>query len=150
MVGAMSSAPVYSTRFKVVAILVLAGAIAAFVLAYLSFADGDDDPILSSGGQGDYVEALIPARNSQVPRQSRVGIDLITGWDGVLVINDVAIPEDELVVTRELGLVEFTPGDGKAIEELAGGQNCVVATVWPISEGREQGARNVSWCFEVV
>jgi hypothetical protein len=145
-----TTTPVYSTRFKILAAVLLAAAIAAFVGAYLTFAESDSDPVLRSGGQDEYVEALMPARNSQVPAQSRVGIDLVNGWTGVLVVNGVEIPEDELDVTQELGLVEFTAADGRAVEQLEGGQNCVTAVVWPLSEGREQGSRNVTWCFEAV
>jgi hypothetical protein len=145
-----TSTPVYSTRFKIVAAVVLATAIAAFVGAYLSFNEGGDDPVLRSGGQDEYVEALIPDRNSQVPQQAPIGVDLVTGWTGVLVVNGVEIPEDELNITQELGLVEFTPADGRTVERLEGGQNCVTAIVWPLSEGRDQGSRSVTWCFEVV
>jgi hypothetical protein len=147
---AMSSTPTYSTRFKVLAALMLALAIAAFVGAYFTFTETGEDPVLSSGGQDEFVEALIPARDSQVPQQSRVGIDLATGWTGVLVVNGVEVPEDELDVTPELGMVEFTPAEGRAVEQLEGGRNCVTAIVWPLSEGRTEGAENVQWCFEVV
>jgi hypothetical protein len=150
MVPPMSSSPAYSTRFKLVAGLVLALAIGAFVGAYLTITDSGEDPVLSSGGQDEYVEALIPSRDSQVPQQSRVGIDLVTGWTGVLVVNGTEVPEDELNVTPELGLVEFVPADGRTVEQLEGGRNCVTAIVWPLSEGRAEGARNVQWCFEVV
>jgi hypothetical protein len=146
----VSSSPTYSTRFKVAAALLLTMAIAAFVGAYLTLSDSSEDPVLSSGGQDEYVEALIPARDSQVPQQSRVGIDLVTGWTGVLVVNDAEIPEDELDVTTELGLVEFTPAEGRTVDQLEGGRNCVTAVVWPLSEGRSEGARNIQWCFEVV
>lgn len=149
MGGAMSSASAYSTRFKIVAALVFTAAVCAFFFAYRSASGGGEDPVLSSGG-ADYVEELLPQRNGQVPRQSRIGIDLVTGWTGVLTINGTAIPEDQLTITSELGLIEFVPGEGQAIEELPGGTNQVVATVWPLSEGREQGARSVSWDFEVV
>jgi hypothetical protein len=145
-----TTTPVYSTRFKIVAAVVLAAAIAAFVGAYFTFTEGDDDPVLRSGGQDEYVERLVPDRNSQVPQQSPVGIDLVTGWTGVLVVNGVEIPEDELNVTQELGLVEFMPADGRTVEQLEGGQNCVTAVVWPLAEGRDRGGRTVTWCFEVV
>jgi hypothetical protein len=150
MVPVPTKTPQYSTRFKIFAAVLLTAAIAAFVGAYLTFAEGEDDPVLRSGGQDEYVEALMPNRNDQVPQQTRVGIDLVTGWTGVLVLNGVEIPEDELSVTQELGVVEFTPDDGLAVEQLEGGQNCVTAIVWPLSEGRDQGGQNVTWCFEVV
>ena len=113
----------YSTRFKIVASAVVAVAVALLVVAVRSFDDGNDDPVLRSGDQ-DVVEALIPRRDAQVPRQSRVGIDLAIGWEGTLVIDGVEIPADQLDVTPELGLIEYTPGDGKAVEELQPGQNC--------------------------
>ena len=82
------------------------------------------------------VEQRIPAPNSQVPQQQTVGIDLLSGWEGTLELNDVEIPMDQLKLTPELAKIEFTPGDGKVVEELRAGLNCVTAIVWPISEGR--------------
>ena len=96
------------------------------------------------------VENLIPRRNAQVPQQSNVGIDLVTGWDGVLVINGVFIPEDQLQVTPEIGLIEYTPAEGKAVEMLESGQNCVSAVIWRISDGRGVADRTIPWCFDVV
>jgi hypothetical protein len=145
---AMATATVYSTRFKVVATLVLAAAIAAFVLAYLSFQEGEDDPMLTTG-TSEIVETLIPRRNSQVPQQASVGIDLVSGWTGTLLVNGVEIPQDELTLTPELALIEFSPGDGRAVEELATGRNCVTAVVWPIAQGRGS-AEQIPWCFDVV
>lgn len=139
----------YSTRFKIVASAVVAVAVALLVVAVRSFDDGNDDPVLRSGDQ-DVVEALIPRRDAQVPRQSRVGIDLAIGWEGTLVIDGVEIPADQLDVTPELGLIEYTPGDGKAVEELRPGQNCVSAVIWRSQDGRGVADRTVPWCFEVV
>lgn len=146
----MSDSPTYSTRFKLFAAGLLLVAVAAFVGAYLTFSETGDDPVLSSSGQDRYVEQLIPARDSQVLQQSRIGIDLATGWTGVLVVNGTEIPEDELDITQELGLVQFTPAEGGTVEELRAGRNCVTAIVWPLSEGRTEGARTIQWCFEVV
>ena len=54
-----------------------------FAIASRAFDDGSDDPVLQ-GGDRAVVEDLIPRRNAQVPQQSGVGIDLVTGWDGTL------------------------------------------------------------------
>lgn len=145
----MAGTSVYSTRFRIVAALLVTFAVAAFVLAYFSAQEGGDDPVLESGGL-DFVEQLIPNRNDQVPQQSSVGIDLESDWTGTLVINGTEIPEDELLITDELGLIQYTPGEGKAVEELRAGTNTVTAVVWPRSETRETGAQNVVWTFEVV
>ncbi|HEX6419944.1 MAG TPA: hypothetical protein VFZ77_15695 [Acidimicrobiales bacterium] len=145
----MPSSPVYSMRFKVLAAAVVALAAGVFAAAFLSLDEGDDDPALS-GGEDAVIEDLIPGRDAQVPRQSRIGIDLATGWGATLVIGGVEIPEDELDVTPELGLVEYSPGEGKTVEELQPGPNCVSAVIWRLSEGRGVADRTVPWCFEVV
>jgi hypothetical protein len=139
----------YSTRFKVGAVLVLAVAITLFGAAFWAFDSGEDDPVLQ-GGDDAVVERLIPRRNAQVPQQSTVGIDLVTGWDGVLVVGGVEIPADELSRTPEIGLVEFTPGEGRTIEEFTAGQNCVSAIIWRVQDGRGVADRTIPWCFEVV
>mgnify|MGYP003403633363 CR=1 FL=1 len=144
----MAQTSPYSTRFKVIAVLVLTLAISLFVLAFLSLGDSED-PVLSAD-DAQVVEALIPRRNSQVLQQSNVGIDLVVGWSGTLVINGVEVPEDELATTPEIGLIEFTPGEGKAVEQFQAGQNCVTAIIWPLSQGRGPADRRIPWCFEVV
>lgn len=145
----MAGSSTYSTRFKIGAVIVLAIAITLFGLAIRSFDGGGDDPVLSDSDSA-VVENLIPRRDAQVPQQSNVGIDLVTGWDGVLIVNGVNIPEDQLQVTPEIGLIEFTPGEGKAVEALETGQNCVSAVVWRLADGRGVADRTIPWCFDVV
>jgi len=144
----MAQTSPYSTRFKVIASLVAAAAIALFAVAILTLSGNKDQGL--SADNAKVVDALIPTANTQVPQQSSVGIDLVAGWDGVLRINGVEIPEDELVKTPQTGLIMFTPGDGKAVEEFETGRNCVTAVIWPIAEGRGPADRQVPWCFEVV
>jgi hypothetical protein len=148
---ATTSTSPYSTRFKVIAVIVLALAIAAFVAAYLATSDEGDDALGTSGDAigNEIVEQRIPAPGSQVPQQSTVGVDLLSGWEGTLKLNDVEIPMDQLKLTPELARIEFTPGDGKVVDELQAGLNCVKAIVWPIPEGRD-AARQIPWCFTVV
>ena len=139
----------YSTRFRIVAALVFAVAVALLAFAVIGLDEGNDDPVLQ-GGDRAVVENLIPRRNAQVPQQSGVGIDLVTGWDGTLVVSGVEIPRDQLVLTPEIGLIEFTPGPDKAVEELASGENCVTAVIWRVSDGRGVDDRSIPWCFDVV
>jgi hypothetical protein len=148
---ATTSTSPYSTRFKVMAVVVLALAISAFVAAYLvTSSEGDSGSATSGNAVGDdIVEQRIPAPNSQVPQQSTVGIDLVSGWEGTLQVNNVEIPKDQLTLTPKLSRIEFRPGDGKVVEELQAGLNCVNAIVWPIPEGRD-AARQIQWCFTVV
>jgi hypothetical protein len=145
----MATSSPYSTRFKIGAAAVVALAAAVFAVAFVAFDSGDEDPVLQ-GGDAAVVETLIPRRNAQVPQQTTIGIDLVTGWDAELLVDGVEIPEDQLSRTPEIGLVEFTPGEGRAVEELDPGQNCVTAVIWSLEDGRGVADRTIPWCFEVV
>jgi hypothetical protein len=145
----MADTTTYSTRFKLLAAVVVTVAAGLIAIAIVALDDGGEDPVLR-GGDRAVVENLIPRRDSQVPQQSTVGIDLVTGWDGTLVLGGVEIPRDQLQITPEIGLIEFTPADGAAVEELRTGQNCVTAVVWRIEDGRGVDDRIIPWCFEVV
>lgn len=152
----------YPTRTKVIVAVVLAIAIAALVLAYLSTADSDETGVQVSGADGlqdtaqrdpSGVEALIPPRNAEILGQEVIGIDLVPGWTGELTLlpgNGVAttIPDDE-IVTDGLNRITFQPGPGKAIERLSG-DYCLVATIWDRVEGREQTQRVENWCFSAT
>jgi hypothetical protein len=145
----MATTSPYSTRFKLVASAVVAVAIVGLIIAFSTLNSGNKDPVLTAGN-AQMVENLIPRRNSQVPQQSTVGIDLVTGWTGVLQLNGVEIPQDQLQITPQIGLIEYTPGPGKEVEEFRTGQNCVTAVIWQISDGRGVDDRNITWCFQVV
>ena len=141
-----SAPPLYSTRFKIVAVLVVTLAAAALVAAYMTT---NTDEGSGSGTDGSYVERLLPERDTQLVQQGTVGIDLAPGWEGTLTVDGVAIPEDQLDVTPSLNLVQFTPGDGKALEALRVGNICAQARAWESATGPDD-ARTVTWCFDVI
>jgi hypothetical protein len=139
----------YSTRFKIVAAALTAVAIILLAYGCSAMSSGNQDPVLNQG-DAEIVENLIPRRNSQIPQQSSVGIDLAPGWTGTLVVNGVEIPGDELQKTPQIGVIEFTPGPGKSVERFRSGQNCVSAVIWQFADGRGVDDRTIPWCFEVV
>jgi len=124
----------------------LAGVVFAF--SEVSRDDGTNDIAVTDAGP---VEQLVPPRNSEILRQDVTGVDLRPGWTGVLVVNGVEIPEDQLDLDNleSLGQVFFTPGDSKAVERYEAGENCVTAVVWRVEESRAD-SRNVDWCFNVT
>ena len=111
------------------------------------------------------IEALIPEENSEVLRQAAVGIDLAPGYDAELTINDIPIPPDQINVLRSeedplesadtsgsfgstLNRFVFQPLDGRAVPELLGGRNCVVADYWPLSDPSSR--KRIKWCFTAL
>ena len=133
-------------RRLLLAALVAVG-LGLIVLAGLWASTGESDDVVVTGG--DVVEQLLPARGNEVLRQARLGIDLAPGWTGVLVVNGVEIPEDQLIRNEPLNQVFYQPGEGQEVDELDAGQNCVTAVVWQLSQSREQ-ARDITWCFDAT
>jgi hypothetical protein len=98
---------------------------------------------------GQIVEQLFPPADSEALQQVQVGIDLGNAFTGVLVVDGIEVPEEQLVRQEALNQVFFSPGDEQVIEQWEPGRNCVQAIVWPIVEGREE-SRTIDWCFEVT
>lgn len=137
-------------RYRLFVAVALAAAAAAMAAAVVATNTGDEDDPPSVSAAPDVVERLVPPSGSQQLRQSELGIDLAAGYEAELLVDGIAIPEDELRRVPEQSQVFFTPGAGKVIEEFKGGQVCVVAIVWRSSVGRSSQDRPFRWCFEVT
>lgn len=121
-------------------VLVAAGGIYAVARSAGSGSSGIDNPA---------IERLIPSQGEKIFQQNPIGIDLASGYDAELALNGVPIPDDELNRTPQIELIEFQPGEGKAVERYQSGQNCVLATYWRLETGRQQTS-SISWCFTVI
>jgi hypothetical protein len=97
------------------------------------------------------VERLVPADGSPVAvRQAEVGVDLAPGWTGVLLINGLEIPEDQLRRVEPQNEVYFQPGEGKEIEAFQAGTIVVEAEIWRSTSETRDDARSVVWRFGVA
>ena len=127
---------------------------------------------LSSQGSNDIrvegnpiIESLLPEPDSEVLRQSFVGIDLISGYEAELTINGVPIPPDEINVLRDLenpresaetsgsfgstlNRFLYQPLEGRSVPELLGDRNCVSAVYWPLSDPEKR--QRIDWCFTAL
>ncbi|MFP5319189.1 MAG: hypothetical protein ACLGI2_12980 [Acidimicrobiia bacterium] len=134
-----------TTRRVVTGALVLL-ALALFVYAF-TLGRGTTDVAVT----GDAVEHLVPPRGAQVLRQTEIGIDLAPEWTGVLVVNGVEIPEDQLRRVEAQNQVFFTAGPGMEIEELPAGTVEVTALIWrPVAGETRADADRVQWSFQVA
>jgi hypothetical protein len=136
-----------SGRYRLLVGGLFAAAVVALVvgIAVTDTDHPDDTP------QSEIVEHLVPKANDEVLRQSELGIDLAPGYDGTLAVNGVDIPVQDQRRVPEQNQVFFTPGDGKAVEHLVAGPNCVTATVWKAADGPgTANDRTFSWCFEAT
>jgi hypothetical protein len=116
------------------------------------------------------VEEITPTFDAiQVPQQTAVIADLAAGYEGRLIIDDVALPtvrQDQIVssdvkpgeqvkvppgVLFEPGnaTLSFTPGSDQAIKRFDAGRHTVVVIYWKTIEG-ERTARSYTWSFTTV
>ncbi|HEY3672542.1 MAG TPA: hypothetical protein VGN51_16520 [Acidimicrobiia bacterium] len=95
------------------------------------------------------VEAVSPAPNAITTLVDTVTADLADQYTGVLVIDGVEIPEDQLERVVGIQTVSFRPGPDKVISRFRSGVNQVVVRYW---NGRLQDrpARPFSYNWQFV
>jgi hypothetical protein len=141
------TAPMSELRHRLLIAVLVAGAAVALFFGVRATDTGDDEP----GSPSKVVERFIPGEGDEVIRQAELGIDLAPGYEGALIINGVEIPTGELRLVPEQNQVFFTPGEGKAVDRLRAGPNCVEAEAWKSADGRgTANDRSFTWCFEAL
>ena len=139
--------PMSIGRYRLLLGALAVAAIVALVVGVLVADTEQSDP----GGRSEAVERFVPPPGDEVLRQAELGIDLAPGYDGTISVNGVDIPLDDQRRVPEQNEVFFAPGEGKAVEQLLAGPNCVTATVWKASEGSgTANDRTYEWCFEAT
>lgn len=120
----------------------------------------------------DEIESVNPGNGDRVLRQSRITVDLVTGYEGVLIVDGIELPVARLDELSGVGGVQPAPGEqvvlppvaiydpgnatlsfqptpGALIESFSQGEHRVTLLFWNIEEGR-QAARQYSWSFSVT
>ena len=123
----------------------------------------------------DEIEAIAPIRGAtQVLSQSQVFVDLLPGYEMVLVLNGLELPTFSLAdiaastsvpggggqvsevllppaAIKEPGnnTLTYTPAEGAPIESFDTGLNTASVIYWKLDEGRDR-ARSYTWTFNVV
>ncbi len=140
--------PMAPAKRNAIAAALIAVAIVGLYFTVRLAVTGESD---ASAALPDSVDRLIPASGDEVLTQSEVGVDLATGYDAYLIVNGTEIRSEADGLTKDLGLglVTFSPGEGKPVESLLAERNCVIAMVWPQTDG-EDAAEPVSWCFNAA
>ena len=110
------------------------------------------------------VVTRVPGPGDKVLRQSEVGAELKAGYDGRVLVNGVAVPEEQMVgaidpssrEAQKYGIrpnnrneVFFKPEKGKVIDTLHTGVNSITIRFWPEKDG-QQAARSVTWQISVM
>ncbi|MEZ5234588.1 MAG: hypothetical protein AB7W59_13880 [Acidimicrobiia bacterium] len=100
---------------------------------------------------GDGLEAVQPVDKAEAQaRQIAVVADLAPGYVGVLSINDIVIPDNQLEPDDGLNRLTFRPGTGKAVTALNARQNCASVSYWRVELGPSSAGPAYRWCFNVI
>jgi hypothetical protein len=130
-------------RVAVVAITLLV----VFNLAIVLFNESDTSPQGEKALPVD-IEAVKPEPNQITGLIDDVTVDLADRYSGVLVVDGIEIPEDQLDRVTGIQTVSFRPGPDKVIGRFRAGENTVTVKYW---DGRLQDrpARpySFSWSF---
>ena len=137
---------------------IIALSVALLVYACSIASTGDPSGLADSFAE---VERVFPLPESEVLRQSLVGVDLAPGFGADLYINGTRIPEDQINVQGNpdfdgaepeqfdqfevISRYQYQPLAGRVIEALNGDTNCVRAEIFQLED--EQVVRSIDWCF---
>ena len=129
------------TTYRVI-LLLLGLAFIAVVVGAVLFAPSGTDAGLPAG-----LERVEPADGRLMFGQPRIIVDLEGGYRAHLTIDDVAVPDDQVIWTEATGLHVFEPGPGKAVAAWTPGFH-VVSAQWDRSTGLPDPGMH-TWSFRV-
>ena len=96
------------------------------------------------------VESISPERGELTTLIDTISVDLRDDLTGVLVIDGIEIPEDQLDRVVELGQISFRPGPNKELSKLRAGDNTVVVLYWQQGKARPAHPATFGWSFRAA
>ncbi|HET7487994.1 MAG TPA: hypothetical protein VFJ85_08700 [Acidimicrobiales bacterium] len=127
---------------RVVSTVLLTLAGVGFVYAF-TLHDDSPNPRLRPAA----VRTVSPAPGALQVRQTDIFVELDPGYRASLVVNGVAIPDDQVDVIGGLNRYTFTPGKDREVKRLEPGQNCAIVSFALAVGGGDPG--EYQWCFTV-
>jgi hypothetical protein len=131
-----------------VAILAI-GLVAVLNLGVILAANSDTTP----GGKASLptdIESISPANGALAGLVDDVTVNLADSYTGVLVIDGVEIPEDQLDRVEELGVITFRPGADKEFSRFRAGDNTVEVLYWLRTKPRPDKPARFGWRFRAA
>ena len=129
------------TTYRLI-LLLLGLALIAVVIGAVLFAPTGDN-----AGYPAALERVEPIDGSLMFGQPPVVVDLEGGYRAQLTIDDVVVPEDQIIWTEATGLHVFEPGPGKVVEAWSPGFH-IVSAQWDRVRGLPDPGM-FTWSFRV-
>jgi hypothetical protein len=136
-----------TTRARVVVSVILAVAVAGLVWSFTLFRQDTSTPAVKDTA----VVSVTPTPGSHVLRQTLIAYQLDAAYTGVIQVDDVEIPDDQLEHTSLTNQIGYVPAADKQTGVLKAGRHCATGEFWPRSVDRAQArTRTYTWCFSVA
>ena len=132
------------TPYRIVASVLLAAAVVGVGWAFSEHRETDDISVIDTAVA--YVE---PAPGETALRQDRIFVRLQENFTGVLFVNRVEIPEDQLDRSEGVNTMSYTPTRESETGELPGGRVEVWVEYWDINETRADSRTSPAWTYNV-
>ncbi len=151
-------------RTLLVCSLVIAGGLVMVIVGFMSSVTGRKALALPPT-----IENIDPVRGAvRVPAQTQVFVDLLAGYTGVLIIDDIeleTVDQSELSTPNQVpgqqvllppttiyekgnATLTFTPSKGAAIESFTQGPHTATVVFWKVLESRLR-SQSYTWTFSV-
>jgi hypothetical protein len=96
------------------------------------------------------IEQVDPAPGSQADRRIAVTADLRDDLTGVLVIDGLRIPEDQLEFNDPLGVITYRPGPDQEFPSFEAGEHTIQVLYWKQTEDEPPDPDAYGWRFRAT
>ena len=128
-------------------LMVIVGAVVIIVLNLAIFGLDSSDTSPEGRTLPSTLDSVTPSPGELVRLQDTIGADLRDDLTGVLLLDGVEIPEDQLERVVPLAVVTFRPGKDQDLESFEAGEHTLTVLYW--EQGKERPAKpdSYSWSF---
>ena len=134
-----------TTRARIVIGVLLIVALAGLVWSFSLFKEDTPTPTVRDAA----IKSVTPTTGSHVLRQTLIAYELDPAYTGVLLIDSVEIPSEQLEPTALTNQIGYTPTKDKQTGVLKPGKHTATAEFWPRDKTRAD-SRAFSWSFFVT
>lgn len=127
--------------------IIVVGLLLAANLAVFAVVQSDTNPVGVQNAPT-AIQQLTPEPGALIQPQDTVSVDLVDTFTGVIKVDGVEIPEDQLTRIIALGEVAFRPGPGREFDRWSPGTHTAAVIFWPQTKTRAS-ATGYTWQFKV-
>lgn len=132
-------------RARIVISVLLVAAVAGVVLSFSLFKEDTSTPTVRDTA----ISSFEPPVGAHVLRQALIAYELDPIYTGVLFVDGVEIPPEELEPTALTNQIGYAPTKDKITGVLKSGKHTATAEFWPRDRTRAE-SRSFSWSFFVT